>query len=272
MAARQSRLQDRIENVPKWILILILTLFYLPISHAESSFVHLETIKERGESIVMAKNTSQIPMTVTLNLTNSSNIASSASWPVIRLISAGETREMVRVSAANKQQAYSFYDEYYYQIGQPNAQAAPSAKYLVPFIFNRALQVSQAADGPIFSHHDVASKYAIDIPMPMGTTVVAMRSGYVIENVNTFSDNGRAMPEFADKANYISILHDDGTWALYVHLKQFSSRVAVGQKITAGTPIALSGHSGFSTEPHLHFALQKNANGTIVSFPIQCWN
>ena len=268
----QMSIQMLIQSlVQSLIQVLALTLLVSKFAYAESSLVNVETTKDATSNIVIAKNLSQIPLTLTLNLSSSTNITSSTSWPIIRLLQAGETAELVRVSAADNSQAYAFQYLYRYQIGQPNVQAAPGAKYLVPFISTKAFQVMQAADGPIFSHHDIAAKNAIDIPMPIGTTVIASRGGYVIENVNQFSDNGQATSDFLSKANYICILHDDGTWAIYVHLKQFSSRVAIGQKIAAGMPIALSGNSGFSTEPHLHFALQKNENGNTVSFPIQFW-
>ncbi|MFZ6862016.1 M23 family metallopeptidase [Undibacterium sp. Ji67W] len=242
------------------------------ISDAETALLNVETVKGENADTVIAKNLSQIPITVTLTLTSANNIVSSTSWPITRLIPAGETLELVEVSAADKRQEYLFYFKYEYLIGQPNAQAKPSAIYVLPFKSYRIFQVSQASDGPIFSHHDLASKYAIDILMPTGTTVVAARNGIVIENVNQFPDNGKAEPEFKDKANYIKILHDDGTWSVYLHLMQFSSQVAVGQKVTAGTAIALSGNSGFTTEPHLHFALQANENGNIVSLPIRFKN
>ncbi|MFZ6753853.1 M23 family metallopeptidase [Undibacterium sp. Dicai25W] len=267
------RKPGRLFCIFKMLECVFLSCILMPqISGAETPLINVETVKVANADTVIAKNLSQIPITVTLTLTSANNIVSSTSWPITRLIPAGETLELVKVSAADTQQVYSFYFKYEYLIGQPNAQAKTSAIYMLPFRSDRIFQVSQASDGPIFSHHDFASKYAIDILMPIGTTVVAARDGIVIENVNQFPDNGKAEPEYKDKANYIRILHDDGTWSLYLHLQRFSSQVAVGQKVTAGTAIASSGNSGFSTEPHLHFALQKNEDGSIVSFPIQFKN
>ena len=265
--------KGRLFTIYKVLTCMVLSCILIPhLSEAETTLLNIETVKGENVDTVIAKNLSQIPITVTLTLTSENNIVSSTHWPITRLIPAGETLELVTVSAADKQQVYSFYFKYEYLIGQPNAQPKASATYILPFISERAFQVSQASDGPIFSHLDLASKYAIDILMPIGTPVVATRSGVVIENVNQFADDGKAAPEYKDKANYIRILHDDGTWSVYLHLKQFSSQVAVGQKVTAGTTIALSGNSGFSTEPHLHFALQKNEDGNIISFPIEFKN
>jgi len=144
-----------------------------------------------------------------------------------------------------------------------------AGKYRLPFISEQPVFVGQAPDGPIFSHSAVSNKNAIDLVMPIGTPIVAARSGYIVENIKHFADSGQAKPEFMDKANLVRILHDDGTWADYAHLKQYSSHVSPGQRIEAGMVIGLSGNSGFSTEPHLHFQLQKNTNGVIVSLPIE---
>ncbi len=104
--------------------------------------------------------------------------------------------------------------------------------------------------------------------MPEGTPIVAARSGYVIDNVRLF-DTGKLDPAFLDKANYVLILHDDGTWADYAHLTHYSANVYVGTRVEAGTVIGLSGSSGYSSGPHLHFAIQRNEGGKVVSVPFR---
>jgi murein DD-endopeptidase MepM/ murein hydrolase activator NlpD len=53
--------------------------------------------------------------------------------------------------------------------------------------------------------------------------------------------------------NHIVIEHGDGEHSVYAHLKPGSLKVRVGERVTAGQPIAAVGTSGNSTEPHLHF-------------------
>jgi len=71
--------------------------------------------------------------------------------------------------------------------------------------------------------------------------------------------------------NYLVIRHSPGEFAFYAHLSQHSQRVAVGDVVTAGQPIALVGSTGNSSEPHLHFHLMDNtdifaANGLPIAF------
>jgi murein DD-endopeptidase MepM/ murein hydrolase activator NlpD len=64
-------------------------------------------------------------------------------------------------------------------------------------------------------------------------------------------------------------LHDDGTIAIYAHLHWDSVRVQAGQHVQRGEYIADSGNTGFTTGPHLHFAVIRNAGSQAVSVPIQ---
>lgn len=56
--------------------------------------------------------------------------------------------------------------------------------------------------------------------------------------------------------NHVVIRHANGEYSLYAHLRAGSVRVSSGQHIVAGQVIGEVGHSGNSTEPHLHFSIQ----------------
>ena len=71
------------------------------------------------------------------------------------------------------------------------------------------------------------------------------------------------------RANFIRLLHDDGSMALYAHLSVDGVQVRIGQQIQAGQRIGLSGNTGFSTGPHLHFAVQVNRSMQLVSIPFR---
>jgi murein DD-endopeptidase MepM/ murein hydrolase activator NlpD len=67
----------------------------------------------------------------------------------------------------------------------------------------------------------------------------------------------------------VRVLHEDGTMALYAHLSWNSIRVVPGERVARGQYLADSGNTGFSTGPHLHFVIQRNRGGAIVSVPVE---
>lgn len=88
--------------------------------------------------------------------------------------------------------------------------------------------------------------YGIDIAVPIGTKVYAPAGG-VVRNIG-FQDNGFGF-------NF-EILHDDGNVTLYGHL-QYYGYVYEGKRVKKSQLIALSGNSGNSTGPHLHFEMSR---------------
>lgn len=104
--------------------------------------------------------------------------------------------------------------------------------------------------------HQGASQYAIDFAVPVGTPVFAARGGQVIDLEESF-DRGGPSEKFAKYANYVVILHDDGTTGEYYHLKKNGVLVERAEQIEQGQLIALSGDTGFSSLPHLHFGVYK---------------
>ena len=152
-------------------------------------------------------------------------------------------------------------------LGSPQAAHNPPRPYRAPFAVGTAFRVSQAYPDRM-THVTPDSVYAVDIAMPDDTAVYAAREGVVI-NVRHDSFRGGAVAAMADQANLIEILHDDGTIAVYGHLHWDSIRVHIAQHVALGEYIADSGNTGFSSGPHLHFAVWRNAGEEDVSVPIQ---
>lgn len=86
-----------------------------------------------------------------------------------------------------------------------------------------------------------------DFAAPIGTPVMAAASG-------TVSFVGRAGPN----GNLIKIDHAGGIETGYSHLSRFAKGLRVGSKVTQRQVIGLSGSTGRSTGPHLHFSAKKN--------------
>lgn len=129
-------------------------------------------------------------------------------------------------------------------------------------------RIDQGFEGD-FSHQDPENRYAIDFATPEGTPVLAARGGVVMQVQDGFRGHGLDPHRDASRANLIRILHDDGSMGLYAHLANGGAWVRVGQRVDAGQPIGLSGNTGYSTAPHLHFAVQVNRGMQLLSIPFR---
>ncbi|NNF32915.1 MAG: M23 family metallopeptidase [Saprospiraceae bacterium] len=114
------------------------------------------------------------------------------------------------------------------------------------------------------SHFTRESKYALDFDMPEGDTICAARGGIVIRTIDHFTENGGK--ELKDKANQVVVLHDDGTMAFYVHLLHRGVLVEAGDTIRKGQIIGLSGNTGYSTKPHLHFVVREAPDKSVPMY------
>jgi murein DD-endopeptidase MepM/ murein hydrolase activator NlpD len=158
--------------------------------------------------------------------------------------------------------------EYTYQIGDPRARHAPVRPYRVPFSVASAYPVTQAYPD-IVTHSTPDSYHAVDIAMPVGTDIVAARAGIVFDVASDNYRSGMDRQRDGPAANVVKILHDDGTWAIYAHLNWNSIRVKPGDRVARGEYIADSGNTGFSSGPHLHFAVLRNAGLMSESVPVR---
>jgi len=137
-----------------------------------------------------------------------------------------------------------------------------------PFSALEAYPVSQGFNGES-THTGDENRFAVDIAMPENTPVHAARAGIVMDIEEDFNQGGTDVEKYADKANHVRILHDDGTMALYAHLALAGVRVASGARVRAGQLIGRSGNTGFSSGPHLHFVIQQNVGMKLISLPFE---
>lgn len=137
--------------------------------------------------------------------------------------------------------------------GSVSARQDQDARYRLPWQTGR-YKVLQSWGG-MFSHDEPFSFYAVDFAMPEGTVVTAARAGRVVA-MKMDSTKGCAFARCAGDANYLVLEHSDKTLGEYFHLQPGSALVRIGQWAEVGTPLAHSGNTGFSTEPHLHFVVK----------------
>jgi murein DD-endopeptidase MepM/ murein hydrolase activator NlpD len=107
-----------------------------------------------------------------------------------------------------------------------------------------------------FSHKNRA---ALDFKMKRGTKITAAREGVVIR-VKQDGDRGGWNKKYRPYGNVIVIQHSDGSRAGYWHLQQNGAFVKVGDTVRQDQVIGLSGKTGYTLFPHLHFIVWRSDN------------
>jgi hypothetical protein len=126
-----------------------------------------------------------------------------------------------------------------------------SSDYVLPFPVDASYPVYQSYCFPAGGHR---CQLAYDFTIPIGDPVVAARTGIVRRVREDSPDDGQGVGEH----NYVFIEHEDGTTAFYAHLMQYSVIVSPDDTVMVGEQFALSGNSGYSGEPHLHFGVYED--------------
>ena len=152
-------------------------------------------------------------------------------------------------------------------IGDPRARPSSTVRYALPFPAGTKYRLDQGFGGK-FSHFDPQNLYALDFAVPEGTPVLAARAGVVVQVEEDFRETGLDR-RFGERANYVRVLHEDGSIAVYAHLAPAGMLRRAGDKVVVGQLVGRSGNTGLSTAPHLHFAVQRNAGMALVSIPFE---
>lgn len=98
--------------------------------------------------------------------------------------------------------------------------------------------------------------------MPNGTQILAARGGMVIGVEDGYATVGL-------KGNFILIQHDDGEISGYFHIQKNGVLVDDGDFVKQGQPIALSGMTGQTILPHLHFVVFNSDQSESVPITFQ---
>lgn len=138
--------------------------------------------------------------------------------------------------------------------------------YVLPFQKGYKTNIVQSYNGD-FSHKGDFSAKTLDFDMKVGDTITATRDGIIVKVVQKHNKQGTT-ESFKKYGNFIMLYHEDNTFSQYVHLKQNGSLVKVGDSVKVNQPIALSGFTGWTTIPHLHFGVYKPTETGLVSIPI----
>lgn len=125
-------------------------------------------------------------------------------------------------------------------------KSVAASYYIRPVGPNSKWRKSQGFHGPY---------NGIDIAASTGTPLLAAAAGKVIRSKDAGWNGGYG--------KMIIIAHDNGTQTLYAHLSK--AIVGVGERVDQGQTIGLTGSTGRSTGPHLHFEIRGAAARPILS-------
>ena len=222
-------------------------------------------------AIIEAENGFHVPIGVRVLYDRLQNVTSYPPGPVAALVGPGQSKQIVKLTAIRLGASYEFPFHWSFTYGDPSAKHDPRARYRMPFGGKLERELTQGQNGRFT--HTGTSRYSFDFGMPIGTPILAARRGEVVEVNDGYTESGVA-PAFLDKANAVTILHEDGTFATYAHLDP-GSGVRQGMKVNVGDVLGFSGNTGFSTGPHLHFsvwrATMQNDQGS-VTVPIRFYD
>ncbi|MEY9487138.1 murein DD-endopeptidase MepM/ murein hydrolase activator NlpD [Streptomyces calvus] len=119
------------------------------------------------------------------------------------------------------------------------------------------LSASFAQNGGMWASKHSGQDYAV----PTGTPVVATHGGTVVKAGGNGAGDGPAY------GNAVVIKHGNKTYSQYAHLS--SVNVKAGQVVKTGQKIALSGNTGNSSGPHLHFEIRTTPNYGSAVDPVK---
>lgn len=219
-----------------------------------------------GARAAVASNQIAGPVEVRLEFESAVNVAAEPPLPLSAVLRAESEQRLSLIRQADPRRESSFGLSMRAMPGDPRARAE-DVLYQAP-LAGGAWQVAQGYRGS-FSHNDDASRHAIDLAVAEGSDVLAARAGTVMQVERHFEGAGLDREKFGSRANHVRILHDDGSMAVYAHLQTGSVVVRPGMRVRAGQVIGKSGNTGFSTGPHLHFAVQVNRGMALHSIPFR---
>jgi len=128
--------------------------------------------------------------------------------------------------------------------------------YALPYAEGKTFRVIQG----YFSRMTHKERAALDFNMKIGTEIYAARGGIVVR-VKEDGAKGGMKSKYRVDGNMIIIQHSDSTRAGYWHLKKDGAFVNLGDSVQKGQLIGLSGNTGYTSMPHLHFLVWKRTGG-----------
>ena len=218
---------------------------------------------DQGNNVELrARNLRDYPITFTLSIRNGDR-----PHTVTRTLAPQQSEQVLQIQGGGSPGADDVRISYDWTVGDKDAVHDDDHLYALPYASGRSYRVLQGYGSP-FSHTGL-EEFAIDIDMPVGTPVHAARGG-IVARVEESHAKGCWEDGCGKYANYIVILHSDGTTGEYYHLDRNGAIVSVGDSVSQGQKIGYSGNTGHTTMPHLQFAVDRATHwGNTQSIPVR---
>jgi murein DD-endopeptidase MepM/ murein hydrolase activator NlpD len=222
---------------------------------------------EQAETVELrAANVSDVPITFTLKV-RSRHMRVDRPATVTETLQPRQSRVVMVLRHAERHRPGNYRIAYDWTIGSRDAVHDEDEVYRLPYAAGASFRVIQGY-GSRFSHTGL-EQFAVDFRMSEGTPVHAARDG-LVARIEESHDIGCWEDGCGKYANFIVVLHDDGTTGGYYHLRQNGALVEPGERVEAGQMIGRSGNTGHTTVPHLHFAVYRAAEwGATQSIPVR---
>jgi murein DD-endopeptidase MepM/ murein hydrolase activator NlpD len=229
-------------------------------------FICVDVVRDGDLLELRADNLRPVPLTFTVRV-RTRDLAPDDPAPLTATLDPGESRLLMTFRPTRDDRPGRYRIAFDWTVGSLHAVHDDAEVYRLPYASGTSWPVLQGY-GSRFSHTGL-EEYAVDFRMPEGTPVHAARGG-VVARVEESHARGCWEDGCGAYANYIVILHDDLTTGEYYHLEQHGALVEPGERVVAGQKIGLSGNTGHTTMPHLHFAVYRAAEwGRTRSLPVR---
>ncbi|MCE9548509.1 MAG: M23 family metallopeptidase [Planctomycetia bacterium] len=237
--------------------LLLLAPAGVAVAQDSNRFVQVTAHDRKDGGDIEAVNQSLAPITLTLNVTLE-NMQADKEMPLTVVLKPRSTTQLVSLRQETTPDKYRYTYKFNTKYGDCESAHDDDHVYQLPFEAGRTYRVIQGYGGK-FSHQGEEAN-SLDFDLAAGDKVLAAREGIVVDTEASHAQGGKD-PKLKNESNYVLVLHDDGTLGCYVHLKKNGVKVAVGTKVAAGTLLGLSGNTGYSSRPHLHFDVYRPLDG-----------
>ena len=232
--------------------LLFFVLFLQPFFAQANINATVYSVQQGNYFMVYADNEEHIPVSIEVSF-DLKNMATGFGGTKKIFVVPPKTKkfELTKVTATKDRGRMSMNTNAKFVLGD-FTKSSEDVVYDLPFEKGKQHEIYQGYNGR-FSHR---GKEALDFDLKIGDGVYASREGivYKIEERNSRGCEDASCVKFN---NYVIVYHEDGTFAEYIHLDRNGVDVNVGDRVERGQRLGSSGNTGWTSGPHLHFAVYR---------------